>query len=55
MWVTLHQGITGMVLDIGSGPNDKVQLGILLEVPPPNCDYFIANLFHHDFIEGEEC
>jgi hypothetical protein len=52
MWVTLPQG-TGMVLDIGKGPNDKVQLGVLLEYPPTNCDYFIANLYHHDFIEVE--
>jgi hypothetical protein len=52
MWVALPQG-TGMVLDIGQGPNEKVQLGVLLEYPPTNCDYFIANLYHHDFIEVE--
>jgi hypothetical protein len=52
MWVTLHQG-TGMVLDIGKGPNEKVQLGVLLEFPPAHCGYFIANLYHHDFIEVE--
>jgi hypothetical protein len=52
MWVTLPNG-TGMVLDIGEGPNNKVQLGVLLEFPPPQCDYFIANLYHHDFLEVE--
>jgi hypothetical protein len=50
MWVTLPIG-TGMVLDIGEGEYGKVQLGVLLEYPPPNCDYFIANLYHHDFLE----
>jgi hypothetical protein len=53
MWVTLPTIGIGMVLDKGMGPNDKVQLGLLLEVPPTNCDYFIANLYHHDFIEVE--
>jgi hypothetical protein len=55
MWVTLPTIGIGMVLDIGKGPNETVQLGVLLEFPPPNCDYFIANLYHHDFIEVEEC
>jgi hypothetical protein len=54
MWVALHQG-TGMVLDIGKGPNEKVQLGVILEFPPTETDYFIVNLYHHDFIEVEEC
>jgi hypothetical protein len=43
MWVKLPEG-AGMVLDIGQGPRGEVQLGVLLEYPPPDHDYVIANL-----------
>jgi hypothetical protein len=42
MWVKLPEG-TGMVLDVGKGLHGGLQLGILLEHPPTDHDYFIAN------------
>jgi hypothetical protein len=51
MWVSLPNVGTGMVLDVGRGKDGRVQLGVLLEYPPTNADYYQANLYMHDFIE----
>jgi hypothetical protein len=53
MWVNLPNVGTGMVLDIGEAWG-LVQLGVLLEHPAVNADYYIANLYRHDFIEVEK-
>jgi hypothetical protein len=52
MWVTIPKVGSGMILDIrGEDERGIVQLGILLEYPPTTNDYYVANLYHHDFVE----
>jgi hypothetical protein len=50
MWVNLPNVGTGMVLDVNEY-HGLMQLGVLLEFPPTQNDYYIANLYRHDFIE----
>jgi hypothetical protein len=50
MWVNIPQVGTGMVLDVGEYKG-LMQLGVLLEFPATNADYYVANLYRHDFIE----
>jgi hypothetical protein len=50
MWVAIPNVGSGMVLDIGEAYG-LTQLGVLLESPPTNADYYVANLYRHDFVE----
>jgi hypothetical protein len=53
MWVNIPQVGTGMVLDIGEAWG-LTQLGVLLEYPPTDHDYYQVSLYRHDFIEVEK-
>jgi hypothetical protein len=50
MWVVIPNVGVGMVLGIGEAYG-LTQLGVLLEFPPTVADYYIVNLYRHDFIE----